>query len=113
MHAAGIGIDTELTGDGSRGQHLIAGDHHGGDAGGAALGHRLLRLLTQWIDHADKADVNQLTIEVFLLIILWQLPVSESDDAQSPRGQFPVQAADLLPVHERYRSFSREPPRAR
>ena len=51
--------DAHSTGDRSSGGGVVAGDHRGGDARRAALGHGCRRLWTRRVDHADHAQQRE------------------------------------------------------
>ena len=51
--------NAQITRDGAGGEPMVAGNHHGLDAGTAAACHSLARGGTRWVDHAGHAQKGQ------------------------------------------------------
>jgi hypothetical protein len=63
QHLRAVGGDAELARDRERRGRVIAGDHHRRDAGGAAYGDGVLRLLPRRVDEADQADEGEVRLD--------------------------------------------------
>lgn len=59
--------DVQLAADGARGGGVVARDHDGADAGGAAGFHGLAHVGPRRVHHADEADEHEIAFDVLLV----------------------------------------------
>jgi hypothetical protein len=70
-HPVGLGdivIYPGLQRDGGGGFGVVAGDHHGADAGRSATVHGRPRLLPQRVDHADESGMHEVALAGLRLV---------------------------------------------
>ena len=95
---AGVGDDAQLLGDGHGGVLVVAGDHHGADAGLTALHDGGLDLGTDRVDHAGQAQEAQILLQEGRLVaggLFSPVALGGGQDAQGLVGHVLVGGQDL------------------
>jgi len=78
--------DAQLLGDGHGGVPVVAGDHHGADAGGLALGDGGLHLGADGVDHARQPQEGQVVLQGRRGLILGHLVIAALRGGQHTEG---------------------------